>query len=64
MHTMAGLHAAAEIRGFNEDIAEYYMLPRFGIGGLTGSKEVDQQAAYEAALTADIFDPVGRSTDT
>ena len=51
MQTMVGLHAAAELRGFNEDLAEYYGLPRFGIGGLTGSKEVDQQAAYEAALT-------------
>jgi len=51
MHTMVGLHAAAELRGFNEDLAEHYGLPRFGIGGLTGSKVVDQQAAYEAALT-------------
>jgi trimethylamine--corrinoid protein Co-methyltransferase len=51
MRTMVGLHAAPEIRGFNEDMAEYYRLPRFGIGGLCGSKEVDQQAAYESALT-------------
>ena len=51
MRTMVGLHAAAELRGFNEDLAEHYRLPRFGIGGLTGSKTVDQQAAYEAALT-------------
>lgn len=51
MHTMVGLHAAAELRGFNEDLAEHCGLPRFGIGGLTGSKVVDQQAAYEAALT-------------
>lgn len=51
MRTMVGLHAAAEVRGFNEDLAQYYGLPRFGIGGLTGSKAVDQQAAYEAALT-------------
>ncbi len=51
MHTMVGQHAAPEIRGFNEDLAEYYRLPRFGIGGLCGSKEVDQQAALEAALT-------------
>ena len=48
---MVGLHAAAEIRGFNEDMAEHYRLPRFGIGGLCGSKTVDQQAALEAALT-------------
>ena len=51
MRTMVGLHAAPEIRGFNEDMAEYYELPRFGIGGVCGSKEVDQQAALEAALT-------------
>lgn len=51
MQTMIGLHAAPEIRGFNEDMAEFYHLPRFGIGGLSGSKIVDQQAAYEAALT-------------
>ncbi len=51
MRTMVGLHAAPEVRGFNEDMAEYYELPRFGIGGLCGSKAVDQQAAYEAALT-------------
>ncbi|MDW7655792.1 MAG: trimethylamine methyltransferase family protein [Bacillota bacterium] len=51
MQTMVGLHSAAEIRGFNEDLCEYYQIPRFGIGGLSGSKDVDQQAAYEAALT-------------
>jgi trimethylamine--corrinoid protein Co-methyltransferase len=51
MRSMVGLHAAPEIRGFNEDMAEFYQLPRFGIGGLTGSKVVDSQAAYEAALT-------------
>ena len=54
MRTMVGLHAAPEVRGFNEDLAEYYGLPRFGIGGLTGSNAVDQQAAYEAALTLQI----------
>ena len=32
-------------------MAEYYKIPRFGIGGLCGSKCVDQQAALEAALT-------------
>ena len=51
MRTMVGLLAAPEVRGFNEDMAEYYQLPRFGIGGMCGSKEVDQQAAYEAAIT-------------
>ena len=51
MRTMVGLHAAPEVRGFNEDLAEHYQLPRFGIGGLSGAKDVDQQAALEAALT-------------
>lgn len=51
MHTMVGMHAAPEVRGFNEDLAQYYLLPRFGIGGLTGAKTVDQQAAFESALT-------------
>ena len=51
MRTLVGLHAAPELRGFNEDLAEHYRLPRFGIGGVCGAKEVDQQAALEAALT-------------
>jgi trimethylamine---corrinoid protein Co-methyltransferase len=51
MRTMVGQHAAPEARGFNADLAHYYGLPSFGIGGLTGSKTVDQQAALEAALT-------------
>lgn len=51
MRTMVGLQAAPEVRGFNEDMAEHYQLPRFGMGGQCGSKVVDQQAAAEAALT-------------
>ena len=51
MRTMVGLHAAPEVRGYNEDVAEWYGLPRFGIGGLTGSKTIDAQASFEAALT-------------
>jgi len=51
MRTMVGQHAAPEARGFNADMAHYYGLPAFGIGGLTGAKTVDQQAAMEAALT-------------
>lgn len=51
MRTMVGQHAAPEARGFNADLAHYYGLPSFGIGGLTGAKTVDQQAALEAALT-------------
>lgn len=51
MQQMVGLHAAPEIRGFNEDMLHYYRLPGFGIGGVTGAKVVDAQAALEAALT-------------
>lgn len=51
MRTMVGQHAAPEARGFNADLAHFYHLPSFGIGGLTGSKDIDQQAALEAALT-------------
>ena len=51
MKTMVGQHSAPEIRGHNEDMAEDYKIPRFGIGGLCGAKCVDQQAALEAALT-------------
>jgi trimethylamine--corrinoid protein Co-methyltransferase len=51
MQYMVGQHAAPEIRGFNEEMLHYYGLPGFGIGGVTGSKAVDSQAALEAALT-------------
>ena len=51
MRTAVGQHAAPEARGFQADMAHFYRLPCFGIGGLSGSKTVDQQAALEAALT-------------
>ncbi len=51
MRTTVGQHAAPEARGFQADLAHFYQLPSFGIGGLCGSKTVDQQAALEAALT-------------
>ena len=51
MKTTVGLHSAPEIRGFNEELAHFYNLPCFGIGGTSASKAVDQQAALEAALT-------------
>ena len=51
MHHMVGQHAAPEIRGFNEDLLHFYGLPGFGIGGVTGAKAVDAQAASESALT-------------
>jgi trimethylamine--corrinoid protein Co-methyltransferase len=51
MRTMVGQLAAPEARGFHSDLAHWYRLPCFGIGGTSGSKTVDQQAALEAALT-------------
>ena len=51
MRTTVGLHSAPEVRGFNEELAHYYNLPCFGIGGTSASKAVDQQAALEASLT-------------
>ncbi len=51
MRTTVGLHSAPEVRGFQEDLAHWYGLPSFGIGGTSASKCVDQQAALEAALT-------------
>jgi trimethylamine---corrinoid protein Co-methyltransferase len=51
MKTMVGLHSAPEVRGFQEDLAHWYGLPSFGIGGTSASNCVDQQAALEAAVT-------------
>jgi trimethylamine--corrinoid protein Co-methyltransferase len=51
MHTLVGQHAAPEARGFNADLAHFYGLPCFGIGGVSGSKTADEQAALESALT-------------
>lgn len=50
MKTMVGTHTGAEIRGFNEELAQYYDMPSFGLGGSTASKVVDQQAVLEATL--------------
>ena len=51
MKTMVGLHSAPEVRGFNEELAHFYQIPCFGIGGTSDSKAVDQQAVMEASLT-------------
>lgn len=51
MQHMVGQQSPPEIRGFNEEMLHYYKLPGFGIGGNTGAKTVDQQAALEAALS-------------
>lgn len=51
MRTMCIQLASPEARGFNADLAHWYGLPSFGIGGVSGAKTVDQQAALEASLT-------------
>jgi len=51
MRTGIAQLAAPEARGFQSDLAHWYGLPCFGIGGTSGSKTVDQQASMEAALT-------------
>jgi trimethylamine--corrinoid protein Co-methyltransferase len=51
MKSSVGLHSAPEVRGFNEELAHFYKMPGFGIGGTSASKIVDQQAALEASLT-------------
>jgi trimethylamine--corrinoid protein Co-methyltransferase len=51
MQYMVGQQSPAQVRGFNEDMLHYYGLPGFGIGGNTGAKVLDGQAALEAALS-------------
>jgi len=51
MQYMVGQQAPPEVRGFNEELLHFYGLPGFGMGGNTGSKTIDSQAALEAALT-------------
>ena len=51
MKTMVPQHVGPEARGFQADLANWYGLPSFGMGGLSGSKILDGQAAIEAALT-------------
>jgi trimethylamine--corrinoid protein Co-methyltransferase len=51
MQHMVGQQSPPEIRGFNEELLHYYGLPGFGIGGNTGAKTIDAQAALEAALS-------------
>jgi trimethylamine--corrinoid protein Co-methyltransferase len=50
MRTMVTPYADPE-RGIFQAMARFYNLPRFGWGGASDSKVVDQQAAAEAALT-------------
>jgi trimethylamine--corrinoid protein Co-methyltransferase len=50
MRTMNSPYAYP-VRGIFQSMAQMYQLPAFGLGGVTDSKLVDQQAAAEAALT-------------
>jgi len=50
MRTMNAPYAYP-VRGIFQAMAQMYKLPAFGLGGVTDSKVVDQQAAAEAALT-------------
>jgi trimethylamine--corrinoid protein Co-methyltransferase len=51
MRTMVNLYAEPERSRANSDLAHYYNLPVFGMSGCAESKQLDQQAAIEDALT-------------
>ncbi len=51
MRTLVGAYAAPENRVLFMEMAHYYNMPAFGLGGGSDSKVPDEQAAAEAALT-------------
>ncbi len=51
MRTMVGPYCSPDPKGMAHALAQHYSLPMFGIGGCSESKQVDQQAAAEAALS-------------
>jgi len=51
MKTLVSPYCSPNPRGLAHAMAHYYNLPSFGLGGCSESKQVDQQAAAEAALT-------------
>jgi trimethylamine--corrinoid protein Co-methyltransferase len=51
MQTMVTPYCPPDSKGVAHDLAHYYNLPMFSLGGCSESKLVDQQAAAEAALT-------------
>lgn len=51
MRTMLDIYAAPENRVLCVEMAQYYGLPIFGLGGATDSKLPDQQAAAEVAFS-------------
>jgi trimethylamine--corrinoid protein Co-methyltransferase len=51
MQTMVSPYCPPDSKGVAHDLAHYYNMPMFSLGGCSESKLVDQQAAAEAALT-------------
>lgn len=51
MRTMGDIYAAPENRGTLVEMAHFYGLPIFGLGGASDSKVPDEQAAAEAAFS-------------
>jgi len=51
MQTMISPYCPPDSKGVAHDLAHYYNMPMFSLGGCSESKLVDQQAAAEAALT-------------
>lgn len=51
MRTLVGSYAAPENRVLFMEMAHFYHMPMFGLGGASDSKLPDEQAAAEAALT-------------
>jgi trimethylamine--corrinoid protein Co-methyltransferase len=51
MRSMLDVYAAPENRVLCVEMAQYYGLPIFGLGGASDAKTPDQQAAAEAALS-------------
>jgi trimethylamine--corrinoid protein Co-methyltransferase len=51
MRTLVGSYAAPENRVMFMEMAHFYHIPMFGLGGGSDSKLPDEQAAAEAALT-------------
>ncbi len=51
MRTLVGSYAAPENRVLFMEMAHFYKMPMFGLGGGSDSKLPDEQAAAEAALT-------------
>ncbi len=51
MKTMVNPYCSPDAKGVTHAMGHYYGLPTFGLGGVSESKLVDQQAGAEAALT-------------